>query len=257
MTFENELLLAKEVARKAGDYLRTSDPVFSSILTDTRRDLKLAADMKSEEVILRMLRARSDYPILSEECGFDGRDDSGKDSRMWIVDPLDGTVNYSRNIPLCCVSIGLWENNKPILGAVYDLNTGDMYTGLVGAGAWCNEKDMHVSAINKRNNAILATGFPVNRDFVFDPLTRFVEAVANFKKIRLFGSAALSLAYLARSRVDVYMEEEIMLWDVAAGIAIVEAAGGCTVTKPSTRHQWARTVTAASTKTLLSSSTES
>jgi len=249
MMWDLELDLALKAARTAGEYLRINWRSLQEILNDTGRDVKLRADGDAEEMILRILSSESDHPILSEETGLHGS--IGGNRISWIVDPLDGTVNYSRGLPLCTVSIGLWQGEHPILGVIYDVFRQDMYRGLVGVGAWCNDKAVHVSGVSLPKQAVIATGFPVNRDFDSPSLRRFLEFLRTYKKVRLLGSAALSLAYLSSGRVDVYAEEDIMLWDIAAGVAIVLAAGGHTHIAPSSRKEWARIVTCASNKRLL------
>jgi fructose-1,6-bisphosphatase/inositol monophosphatase family enzyme len=145
---------------------------------------------------------------------------------IWIVDPLDGSLNFMRGIPICCVSIGLWQKDLPILGVIYDFQRRELFTGLAGERAFLNGKPIRVSKIKKRADAVLCTGFPVKADFTKRNIVDTVEDIMAFKKVRLLGSAALSLAYVACARADFYREEDIRLWDVAAGLAIVNAAGG-------------------------------
>jgi len=134
-------------------------------------------------------------------------------------------LNYSRNIPLCCISIGLWEENRPVLGVIYDFHSAEFYSGIAGEGAWCNELEIKASDVNRKDKAILCTGFPVNTDFSAESLMTFIQNIQQYKKIRLLGSAALSLAYVASGRADAYMENDIMVWDVAAGLAIASGSG--------------------------------
>jgi myo-inositol-1(or 4)-monophosphatase len=211
------------------------------VLSAAGRDLKVGADRESERVILEALQTSSSYPVLAEETGEHGVIDT--EAGFWIVDPLDGTLNFGRGLPLFSVSIGLWQGGEPILGVVYDVRHDELFCGVVGDGAWCNAEAIVVSEVSAPEKAILATGFPVNRDFNSVPLRRFLDQVQAFKKVRLLGSAALSLAYLACGRVDAYSEEGIMLWDVAAGLALVRAAGGWISVEDSARHKWARNVT--------------
>jgi len=190
----------------------------------TLRDVKLVADQMSEELILGELRGATGIPALAEETGHRGPEHVN--GLLWVVDPLDGTVNYSRSIPQCCVSIALLQHDVPTVGVIYDFTRDEMFSGIVGAGAWLNAKVINVSQINQRRYAILATGLPSRRDFSPQALSRFGQSLAGWQKVRMFGSAALSLAYVASGRVDAYWEESIMPWDIAAGHAIVEAAGG-------------------------------
>ena len=215
---------AEEAAFSAGRYL--SDHKKDDILVESQqgKDIKISADRESEEIIIDILSAKSDLAILSEEKGFmEGTQDS---DLRWIVDPLDGSLNYFRGIPNCCVSIGLWSGDKPVLGVIYDFNRKESFTGIAEEGAWLNGSAITVSDINAESEAVLFTGFPVNTDFSQEALKSYIEQVRNFKKIRQIGSASLSLAYVAAGRGDAYLEKDIMLWDVAAGLAILSGAGG-------------------------------
>lgn len=156
-----------------------------------------------------------------------------KEGFVWIVDPLDGSLNFLRGIPLSCISVGLWKNNKPLLGVVYDFNKKEIYSGIAGRVAWCNKKKIKVSRVLNKKNAIICTGFPVSSDFSSKNIGIFIKQVQAYKKVRLFGSAALSLAYVAAGRIDAYYEKDIMIWDIAAGIAVVTGAGGAVRIKPS------------------------
>jgi len=187
------------------------------------KEVKLIADRELNSVMLQKLKKLSSFNILSEE-----NDEKvlNKNDYNWILDPLDGSFNYLRGIPLYCISLGLWMGNEPILGVIYDLTEDDIYHGIIGENAYKNKIKISVSGVNISSDAVLCTGFPVNYSYSKDNVINFVNNVQNYKKIRLFGSAAMSLSFVACGRVDAYMEENIMIWDVAAGIAIVKAAGG-------------------------------
>ncbi|EAI7420024.1 inositol monophosphatase, partial [Campylobacter jejuni] len=140
----------------------------------------------------------------------------------WIVDPLDGSLNFSQDIPICCVSVALYKGNEPILGVVYDFYRDEMFSGLVGIGTWLNNKKISVLNIKKdKKQAVLATGFSTYMNYSRSELEKFITHIQEFKKIRLLGSAALSLAYVACGRVDAYYEKDIAFWDVAAGMALI------------------------------------
>lgn len=219
----NLLNVAKQASLKAGEFLLEEGHSMLSVDLETRWDIKIAADKASERIILDYLKSKTDFSILSEETGMFKNQDS---EYLWIVDPLDGTFNYVHGIPFCCISIGLWKNSKPVLGVVYDFNRKEIFAGIVGTGAWLNEKQIKVSFEENQKKAVLCTGFPVNSDFSTDNLVEFAKKIQSYKKIRMFGSAALSLAYVACGRVDAYQEDNIMFWDVAGGIALAKAAGG-------------------------------
>lgn len=218
------LSIAEEVVLLAGDYLSVLGENVS-IESQCGKDIKISADRESERIIIDTIREKSDFPILSEEKGLIEATTRSGDLR-WIVDPLDGSMNFLRGIPTCCVSIGLWSGNKPLLGTVYDFNRKELFTGIVGTGAWLNENSIKVSKINDEREAILLTGFPVKTDYSSPALKNYIDQVRIFKKIRLIGSAALSLAYVAAGRADAYFERDIMLWDIAGGLAILSGAGG-------------------------------
>lgn len=237
---ESELELAVSAAREAGALLTDAYRQNAGVQSLKGRDIKTEADLAAEACILRTL-APSRLPAVAEETA---ADQGPPDGRFWLVDPLDGTMNFSRGFPMYGVSIALWSGGEPQLGVVFDIARGLLFRGIVGLGAWCNERRIRVSNVSDRSQAVLATGFPTHRDYSPDALGRFVARVRDFKKIRMIGSASLSLAWVASGAFDAYTEEEIMLWDVAAGLALVLAAGG-TIQVQSGRRHWS--VTAAAT----------
>ncbi len=219
------LELALSTAKKAGQNILKNISKNQEVLIDLPRDVKIDADHMLESYIIEQLSQEFNFPILSEEAGFLLEKDSNIEYR-WVVDPLDGSVNFSRGIPACCISIGFWRKEEPLLGVIYDFFRDEAFTGLVGKGAWLNRKPIQVSKVAQKSQAILCTGFPVGGDFSKKSVLNFVEEVRKFKKVRLLGSAALSLAYVAAGRADAYHEDDIKIWDVAAGLALVKAAGG-------------------------------
>jgi len=219
----NLLTIAKEAALLAGKFLLEGSASSRQVNKDLIHDVKIEADVQSEQIILNYLKKHSDFSILSEEAG----DICGNDQEYcWIIDPVDGSVNYSRSLPLCCVSIGLWKGEQPLLGAIYDFNRNEMFSGIVGQGAWINDRPVEVSTVDIKQKAVLVTGFPNQTDFSSDSINSFVENIQSYRKVRLLGSAALSVAYVAAGRTDAYYEKNIMLWDIAGGIPIVLGAGG-------------------------------
>ena len=188
------------------------------------REWKIKSDKLLESVIIRNLQKESDYPILSEESGMH----KGGGDECWIVDPLDGSANFFRGLPMYCISIGLWRNNQPILGVVLDPHNKQLFSGIVGNGAKCNGCEIQVRKGSDMNplSSILCTGFPAGLDHTKKDLDNIVSLIRQFGKVRMLGSAALMLCYIASGRCDSYWERRIRLWDVAAGLAIVVAAGG-------------------------------
>lgn len=216
----NLLSLAEESARAAGASFKSGKV---EILRSWGKDIKINADKNAHEIILGILQ-RSGIPVLSEED--DQYDFSFSTNLKWIVDPLDGSINFLRGIPASAVSIGLVKGGETILGVVYDFNRGEMFSGIVGKGAWLNGEDISVSNVREKGEAIIMTGFPSHTDFSTESLKKYISMAQAFKKIRLLGSAALSLAYVASGRADAYYEKDIKIWDVAAGLALVKSAGG-------------------------------
>lgn len=220
--YKTEYELAMKAAIAAGEFLEKNyNPQVDS---QVGKDIKLSSDKKSEAIIIDILKA-TDIPILSEECGMVGTETN---SKVWIVDPLDGTANYWKGMKeLACVSIALWENGTPVLGVINRFHQNEIFSGIVGQGAWMNGNAIHTSGITALGEAVFATGFPVKRDYTDGSLNVFVKQVQNFKKIRMLGAAAIMGAMVAAGRIDAYREEQIMWWDIAASSAIVKAAGGC------------------------------
>jgi len=224
------LHLAESAALLAGAQLRSRRGEWREMTASAGRDVKIAADRNSEALLVERLAA-SGIPLYSEEAGAIGakapaRRAKKADPPLWIIDPLDGSLNYHQGIPLCCVSVALYEGPRPVLGVVYDFNHDEMFCGLAGRGAWLNHALIEPSRTELVSRAVLATGFPVRGDFSTAAVQRFVGEAQEFRKVRLLGSAALSLCYVACGRVDAYREDGIRFWDVAAGLAIVEASGG-------------------------------
>ncbi|HHT9112422.1 MAG: inositol monophosphatase [Planctomycetes bacterium] len=217
------LALAVRAARKAGKYLRDLKKDQIKVSEEISKDIKLVADRESEAIIVNELLGNSDFNVLAEESGVTG---DSRSVHSWIVDPLDGSVNFLENIPLCCISIGLWHDSGPLFGVIYDFNRNDMYTGIVNECAWLNGQPISVKQKRGAESSILCTGFPVAMDFSSANIMYFISQIKTFRKIRMIGSASMSLAYVASGKVDAYFEKNIKIWDVAAGLAIVKAAGG-------------------------------
>lgn len=217
------LSIAKEAAIEAGKMLSKRQSVH--VDANLKRDIKLSADKESENIIIECLNTTK-LPILSEESGLS---ESNENGYYWIVDPLDGTVNYYKGIDeLCCVSIALFEGKTPVLGVVNRYAMNELYSGIVGQSANVNGIHVKPSVVTSLEEAVFSTGFPKSMDFSDDALRRFINNVQRVKKVRMLGSAALMASFVATGNVDLYFEDGIFLWDVAGAAAIVEAAGGVT-----------------------------
>ena len=221
--YKKELDTAKKAAKKAGHILLSNKSNLNKILSTTKKDIKLQADISAETVIKDIIKSESTLPILAEESGLSSEKIP---STFWVVDPLDGTANYSRNIPICCVSIGLISNLKPILGVIYDFHNDDLYEGSIDTNALLNNNEISVSKVENFHDGVLLTGLPNNTDYSDSALLKMVKDFQNWRKVRMIGSAAMASAYVASGRADVYTEKKTYLWDIAAGAAIVNAAGG-------------------------------
>jgi myo-inositol-1(or 4)-monophosphatase len=217
------LSLADAAAAGAGEALLANRATWGVIEAEHGREVKIDADKKAEELILAALSRGSDYPIISEETGWTRALQRG-DRFVWAVDPLDGSVNYLRGYPHCAVSIALLDSGRPILGVVDCFVMRERFSGAAGEGAWLNGAPMGVSAIASPERGILQTGLPSRASE--DSMTNFELRLRTWQKVRMIGSAATALAYVAAGRAEAYRESGSMIWDVAAGCALVEAAGG-------------------------------
>ena len=221
--YQRELELAIRAAKAVGEILKKRENIF--IDSADGKDLKLSTDKESERVIIDILRKESAHPVLSEECGSIGTEDQS--GYRWIVDPLDGTVNYYKNIPeLSCVSIALWNGDAPVLGVINRYAADELYWGVTGNGGYCNGIRIAPAQTENIKDAVIATGFPTCRDYSAESLHPFLRTVQRFKKVRMLGAAAIMGVFVAEGKVDAYYEDHIMLWDIAAAAAIVTAAGG-------------------------------
>lgn len=224
--------VAEQAARAAGKVLSGARQQDAGILSAKGKDIKTQADQDAEAAILNVL-APTGIPILAEESGLQSPDASRtvqeqleRPEGLWIVDPLDGTYNYTRGMPWTGVSVAYWEEGGPALGVIYDFNTDEMWTGSSEHPACCNGQPVTVSDIDDRRQAVLCTGFPSARDLSDDALRSMFEDIQSFKKIRMIGSAVIAMVFVARGWADAYREESSWIWDIAAGAAIVKAAGG-------------------------------
>ncbi|NKB87810.1 MAG: inositol monophosphatase [Acidobacteria bacterium] len=213
-----------DIARNAGDLLSGFYGRIGAADADRKgdlsRDLVSRADIEAERLILDSIPA-SDR-VLSEESG--ERPGSG---RWWIVDPLDGTINFLHQIPFWCVSIAVVEDGDLVEGVIHAPQLGLTFVGRAGDGVLLNGELVTVSGTRELGDAILATGFPYARDTLadnnLDNVPRLGIAVGGLRRM---GSAALDLAFTAAGRLDGYWELHLSAWDVAAGILLVREAGG-------------------------------
>ena len=197
INIKQELEVAKKATEIAAALLIDNKENINMILSNEGRDVKLKADNESEKVIKEYLSSNSNFPILAEESG--ANQELG--DSFWVVDPLDGTSNYSRDFPICC-------------------------EGSTDSKAKLNGQEIFVSSINEKSKATLATGLPAKGNFGKESMSELSNELVSWKKVRMIGSAAMSCAYVASGQFDQYQEKGIFLWDIAAGLSIIRAAGG-------------------------------
>lgn len=166
---------------------------------------------------------------LIPDCGFLTEEDTENDlskEYIWIIDPLDGTTNFLHNIPYFSVSVALWDKKNLLIGIIKDVMIGDIFTAYKNGGAYMNGVALSIQGV-PLSNALIATGFPYTNDY---PVQQHFEIIKhwlmNGRGMRRFGSAALDLCYVAAGRTQAYYESTLNTWDVAAGILIVQEAGG-------------------------------
>ena len=210
--------LAVNAAIEAGNFLNKNKSEEKEIHEEKGRDIKLIIDQDTEKLIRSNLQV-TDIPILGEEYG-----GNIVDGKYWVIDPIDGTANYFRGLDECCVSIALMENYEALIGVIYNFNNDQMYTAVKNHGAFLNNTKISVSDIASRDKASITTGFPASESI--ESSMNFLENLKGWKKVRMFGSAALSCAYVASGKCDYYAEKGVYLWDIAAGICLVKEAGG-------------------------------
>ena len=216
----NELKeLAVSAAKIAGEYLNKNKFLKKEIFSEEGRDIKLIIDQETEKIIRNYLE-KTNIDILGEEFGGNIIKD-----KYWVIDPIDGTANYFRGLDECCISIALMEGEEVLIGVIYNFNNNQMYTAIKNKGAFLNEQKINVSNIDLKSKASITTGFPASE--TVESSMNFLEDLKGWKKVRMFGSAALSCAYVASGKCDYYAEKGVYLWDIAAGICLVKEAGGC------------------------------
>lgn len=208
----------------AAEILRFFQQSFTISNKEGVNNLVTEADHASEKAILSVIRNKfPDHQILAEESGKLVQDSTYK----WIIDPIDGTVNFAQGIPLNCVSIGIEYEGEIILGAVYNPHLNELFLAEKGKGSTLNEKPIRVSDKTETIKSCLVTGFPytyINEPN--SPVEVFERFVRKGVPVRRFGSAAIDLCWVACGRLDGFFEQKLEPWDSAAGYLIVEEAGG-------------------------------
>ena len=204
-SLSHELELAKKAAIESGKFLLKNKKDLNIRTDSDPRDTKLKADIESENLIKEIISSNSEYPILAEESG---KSSDSLGDIFWVIDPLDGTANFNRDIPICCVSIGLVKKMKPLLGVIYDFNKDNLSEGNnITNTATLNQKDIKVSDTSEKYNGILITGLPFNTHYSDESLSGLITDMQSWKKVRMIGSAAMASCYIASGRAEVYKEK--------------------------------------------------
>ena len=213
-------------ATKAGaaELVRFFNKEFQVSNKEGVNNLVTEADHASEAAIIKVITQHfPDHYILSEEAGELPQDSNYK----WIIDPIDGTINFSKGIPLCCVSIGIEKDGKMILGSVYNPIMNEFFIAEKGSGAFLNDKQIKVSTQTEVLKSCLVTGFPYTYlHSANGPLQVFERLITKGIPVRRLGSAAIDLCWVACGRFDGFYEHKLQAWDSAAGFLMVEEAGG-------------------------------
>jgi len=217
---------AIDVARAAGDVLKHYMDREKQVALKGRANLVTIADKESEALVIRRILER--YPahaILAEESGLSGA--NAGDEGKWIIDPLDGTTNFAHQFPFFSVSIGFEKAGEVLCGAIYDPWRDEMFSGARGLGAFMNGQRLRVSNIDKLGSGLILTGFPYTmREKMKTAISQFEAFLFESQAVRRAGSAALDLGYVALGRADGFWEMDLHPWDTAAGLVILEEAGG-------------------------------
>ena len=236
MEMDKDLKIALKAAREGVKTIKEFQSKKLNIREKGFHDLVTDADIATEKTILGIIKEHfPDDEILAEESE---NEEVLSDKRTWIVDPIDGTTNFAHQFPVFCVSVALWENKKPKVGVVIEVNRHEEFTAVAGEGAWLNGEKISVSGKTKPRNAFVGTGFPYNDLSLVDPyLKMFRHLMEKLQGMRRPGAATFDLCCVACGRFDGFYEYSLHAWDVAAAALIVQEAGG-TVTDWNGESGW-------------------
>lgn len=223
MTNQNYLQVATAAAKESGKLFKQffGKPKTVSMKNGNPRDQVTEVDLKIERQIRAKIKKNfPTHKIIGEEYG---KSEILKNDFIWIIDPIDGTNNFIQGIPLCCISIALWQNERPVVAVIYDPITGQMFTAAKGKGTFLNGKRISASNVAKVEQGLGGLGWSQNLE---KAKKMFSGLIPFARKLRALGTHALQLAYVAAGIYDYYIINEVNIWDVAAGILLITEAGG-------------------------------
>ena len=220
---------AEKAARSAGELLRNNFRRVQRVNAAEAHDIKLQIDVETQQLITDLLLKQFPEHALYGEEGIVGDQSS---EHQWVVDPLDGTVNYFYRIPHFCVSIALRFKGEIIVGVIYDPIRDEMWSGQKGEKPKLNGEHFRVSERADLAEAVISVGLAKTNETISTNLPLLQEMIHRVRKCRVLGSAALDMAYVACGRFDAYIEQGISLWDIAAGWILIETAGGTVDLRP-------------------------
>ncbi len=215
-----------EIAKKAGAFIRTEAKNFSKDKVEYKgkSDMVSYVDKEAEKILVSALQA------LLPEAGFITEENTvGQDQKeyTWVIDPLDGTTNFIHGLPTYAVSIGLMHHNAVVAGVVYEINHDEAFYAWKDGGAYLNGEPIHVTNVDKIDDGLFATGFPY---YNFEKMTEYLAILNDLMKgahgLRRVGSAATDMAYVACGRYEAFFEYNLNSYDIAAGVILVQEAGG-------------------------------
>jgi myo-inositol-1(or 4)-monophosphatase len=230
--YGKELEAAKQALRASGDIIRNSyASLRAADITEKRvNDMVTVVDIESQKNIVSSIRGICPEDFIIAEENLEPEVNEGIEEthrRRWYIDPLDGTTNYIHAYPMFATSIALEVEGTIVMGVTYDPMRDELFHAVRGSGAWLNGEAIHVSTISEQNQTLLGTGFPFRaRRYLDDYLKTFRYFFNHSRGIRRAGSACLDLAYVASGRIDAFWEMTLSPWDMAAGVVLIEEAGG-------------------------------
>ena len=217
-----------EVVKQASSFIQREAANFKQDKIEYKdvNNLVSYVDKEAEKMLVAGLSAILPEASFITEEGTTGQDPD-PDALNWIIDPLDGTANFIHGLPVYCVSVGLARGKEPLIGVIHEPNRDELFYGWQGGGAWCNRQRMQVSGARHLGESLLATGFPY---YLFDKHDRYMLILETLMRkthgLRRLGAAAVDLAYVAAGRFEGFYEYNLNSWDMAAGVLLIQEAGG-------------------------------